>query len=84
MPPAGAGVGVGLPWRDKLSDALVGLGFTAKQADDATSAVAADTDDPAVVDGDVGRAAASGPRVAGSKPVSRPDTSGDEVDEAPG
>ena len=46
--------GIGLPWRDKLSDALVGLGFTAKQADDATSAVAADTDDQAVVDGDVG------------------------------
>ena len=49
-----AGVGVGLPWRDKLSEALVGLGFTAKQADEATSAVAADTDDPAVADGDVG------------------------------
>jgi Holliday junction DNA helicase RuvA len=49
-----AGVGVGLPWRDKLSEALVGLGFTAKQADEATSAVAADTDDPAVVNGDVG------------------------------
>ena len=30
----------GLPWRDKLSDALVGLGFTARQADEATSAVA--------------------------------------------
>ena len=46
--------GIGLPWWDKLSDALVGLGFTTKQADDATSAVAADTDDQAVVDGDVG------------------------------
>jgi holliday junction DNA helicase RuvA len=50
----GSGVGIGLPWRDKLSDALVGLGFTTKQADEATSAVAADTDDPAVADGDVG------------------------------
>ena len=55
--PAGApgpGGGIGLPWRDKLSDALVGLGFTTKQADEATSAVAADADDPAVADGDVG------------------------------
>jgi len=49
-----AGVVSGLPWQDKLSDALVGLGFTSKQADDATSAVAADTTDKAVVDGDVG------------------------------
>ncbi|MEP6561683.1 MAG: Holliday junction branch migration protein RuvA [Nakamurella sp.] len=46
--------GLGLPWQDKLTDALVGLGFTAKQADDATSAVAADTADQAVIDGDVG------------------------------
>jgi Holliday junction resolvasome RuvABC DNA-binding subunit len=37
-----------------VCEALVGLGFTAKQADEATSAVAADTDDPAVVNGDVG------------------------------
>ena len=51
---AGAGVGIGLPWRDKLSDALVGLGFTARQAEEATSAVASDTDDPAVASGDVG------------------------------
>jgi holliday junction DNA helicase RuvA len=50
----GSGVGIGLPWREKLSDALVGLGFTTKQADDATSAVAADMEDQAVVDGDVG------------------------------
>ncbi len=50
----GSAVGIGLPWRDKLSDALVGLGFTTKQADEATSAVAADADDPAVADGDVG------------------------------
>jgi holliday junction DNA helicase RuvA len=50
----GAGIGIGLPWRDKLADALVGLGFTTKQADEATSAVAADADDPAVADGDVG------------------------------
>lgn len=48
------GVGIGLPWRDKLSDALVGLGFTARQADDATSSVASDTDDQAVINGDVG------------------------------
>jgi len=49
-----AGVAMALPWQDKLTDALVGLGFTARQADDATSAVAADTDDEAVIDGDVG------------------------------
>lgn len=41
-------------WRPKLSDALVGLGFTVKQADDAITALAADADDPAVADGDVG------------------------------
>lgn len=41
-------------WRPKLSDALVGLGFTVKQADDAMTTLAADTDDPAVADGDVG------------------------------
>jgi Holliday junction DNA helicase RuvA len=52
---AGAAVaGGGLPWRGKLVDALVGLGFTGKQAEDATGAVAADADDPAVADGDVG------------------------------
>ena len=48
------GAGGGLPWRDKLVEALVGLGFTAKQAEDATAAVAEDGDDPAVSDGDVG------------------------------
>jgi Holliday junction DNA helicase RuvA len=41
-------------WRPKLADALVGLGFTVKQADDAMTTLAADTDDPAVADGDVG------------------------------
>jgi Holliday junction DNA helicase RuvA len=49
-----AGLGTGLPWQEKLTDALVGLGFTSKQADDATATVAADTTDQAVVDGDVG------------------------------
>ncbi len=48
------GAGNGLPWRDKLVEALVGLGFTAKQAEDATGAVAEDVEDPAVSDGDVG------------------------------
>ena len=52
--PGAAGAGLALPWRDKLTDALVGLGFTAKQADDATGAVAADAEDPAVAEGDVG------------------------------
>ena len=41
-------------WRPKLSEALVGLGFTVKQADDAITTLATDTEDPAVADGDVG------------------------------
>jgi Holliday junction DNA helicase RuvA len=41
-------------WRPKLSEALVGLGFTVKQADDAMATLASDPDDPAVVNGDVG------------------------------
>ncbi len=41
-------------WRPKLSEALVGLGFTAKQADDAIAALASDTEDPAMANGDVG------------------------------
>ena len=49
-----AGGGLGMPWRDKLVDALVGLGFTTKQAEDATAAVADEAADPAVVAGDVG------------------------------
>jgi len=49
-----AGSGLGPSWRDKLVDALIGLGFTAKQAEDAAAAVAEDADDPAVADGDVG------------------------------
>ncbi len=49
-----AGPVVGVPWRDKLVDALVGLGFAAKQAEDATATVAQDVEDPAVTDGDVG------------------------------
>jgi len=51
---AAAGGPAGLAWRSQISEALVGLGFTAKQADDATATVAADADDPAVLDGDVG------------------------------
>ena len=53
---SGIGVGgpAGLAWRPQIAEALVGLGFTAKQADVATAAVAADADDPAVADGDVG------------------------------
>lgn len=41
-------------WRPKLAEALVGLGFTVKQADDAMAVIASDVDDPAVVSGDVG------------------------------
>ncbi len=40
-------------WRDQLVDALGGLGFAAKQAGDAVDAVAADTDDPAVANGEM-------------------------------
>ncbi len=50
----GAGAPAGFAWRAQISEALVGLGFTARQADEATAAVAADADDPAVADGDVG------------------------------
>jgi len=53
-PGTGAGAPAGVVWRSQIAEALVGLGFTAKQADDATAAVAADADDPAVADGDVG------------------------------
>jgi holliday junction DNA helicase RuvA len=54
--PTGTGqsAGISLPWRDQLADALEGLGFTTKQADDAAAAVGADAEDPAVADGDVG------------------------------
>lgn len=47
--PTGAAAG----WRDQLVDALGGLGFPAKQALDVVETVAADSDDPAVVTGDV-------------------------------
>ena len=50
----GSGIGRVLAWRPQLSEALIGLGFTARQADDAVAAVAADADDPAVTSGDVG------------------------------
>lgn len=39
-------------WRPQVTDALLGLGFTAKQADDAVAAVAAQ-DEPAATSGDV-------------------------------
>ncbi|QNK79544.1 Holliday junction branch migration protein RuvA [Nakamurella sp. PAMC28650] len=51
--PSGGGAAAAA-WRPKLSEALVGLGFTVKQADDAMATLASDVDDPAVVDGDVG------------------------------
>jgi len=43
-----------LAWRPKLAEALVGLGFTVKQADEAMTTLASDTEDPAVTNGDVG------------------------------
>jgi holliday junction DNA helicase RuvA len=50
---AAAGVAGVLPWRDKLVEALTGLGWTAKQAGDAVDAIAKDGD-AAVSNGDVG------------------------------
>ncbi|MET3806401.1 Holliday junction DNA helicase RuvA [Nakamurella sp. UYEF19] len=49
-----SGPGPAAAWRPKLSEALVGLGFSTKQADDTMAVLASDTEDPAVVDGDVG------------------------------
>lgn len=43
-----------LVWRDKLVEALTGLGWTARQAGDTVDALAEDTEDPAVASGDVG------------------------------
>lgn len=40
-------------WRPQLTDALTGLGFTSKQADDAIATITADPEDPAVSGGDV-------------------------------
>lgn len=53
-PGAGSGPVAAAAWRPQLSDALVGLGFTVKQADDAVAVVAADAEDPVVAAGDVG------------------------------
>ncbi|MBM9467034.1 Holliday junction branch migration protein RuvA [Nakamurella leprariae] len=50
--PGQAAGGVGA-WKSQLTDALTGLGFTPKQAQDATEAVAADADDPVVASGQV-------------------------------
>jgi len=51
---SGTGPVAAAAWRPKLSEALVGLGFTVKQADDAITTLASDADDPAVAGGDVG------------------------------
>ena len=51
---ASGGPAAAVAWRPKLSEALVGLGFTVKQADDAIATLASDTEDAAVRDGDVG------------------------------
>jgi Holliday junction DNA helicase RuvA len=48
------GGGAAAPWSDQLTEALAGLGFTAKQASDAVAAVSDDPEDPAVASGDVG------------------------------
>jgi Holliday junction DNA helicase RuvA len=47
--PAPAAAGAATPWRDQVAEALVGLGYTAKQADDAVAKVA----DGAAADADV-------------------------------
>ena len=55
VPAAGPGSSApAAPWSDRLVEALAGLGFTTKQATDAVAAVASDSDDPAVANGDVG------------------------------
>jgi len=51
-PVNGSAVGT-VAWRPQVADALIGLGFTVRQADDAVAAVAAN-EDPAVAGGDVG------------------------------
>ena len=51
--PVDAVVGGSTAWRGQVTDALLGLGFTGKQADDAVAAVVAQ-EDPAVAAGDVG------------------------------
>jgi holliday junction DNA helicase RuvA len=43
-----------LLWRDKLIEALTGLGWTAKQAGDAVDSLAGEANDAAVQSGDVG------------------------------
>lgn len=48
------GVTAAVVWRDKLIEALTGLGWTVKQAGDTVDALAAESDDPAVQSGDVG------------------------------
>jgi Holliday junction DNA helicase RuvA len=48
-----AGVVAESAWRTQLVDALVGLGFTPKQAEDAVVSVAADAEDPIVARGEV-------------------------------
>lgn len=47
-----AGTGPGLPWRDQVLDALVGLGWPARQASDAVDAVVGTADSPVSVDVD--------------------------------
>jgi Holliday junction DNA helicase RuvA len=55
VPAAGPGGSApAAPWSDRLVEALVGLGFTAKQATDAVASVGSNADDPAVASGDVG------------------------------
>lgn len=41
-------------WSDKLTEALIGLGWSAKQAGDVVESVGSQAQDPAVVNGDVG------------------------------
>jgi Holliday junction DNA helicase RuvA len=50
---ATSGTAVATSWREQLVEALGGLGFAAKQAGDAVDAIAADSADPAVANGDV-------------------------------
>jgi Holliday junction DNA helicase RuvA len=48
--PSGAGLTAVAPWRDQLTHALAGLGFSGKEASDAIEVVAIDVDPEAVPD----------------------------------
>ena len=48
-PAAGGGSSAGTPWREQVTEALVGLGWSARQAEGAVESVAAQADEDATV-----------------------------------